>query len=136
MLDGEEKKSFWESPSLTFMGNLLAILVFFFLSTLKHSRFPDFSIPPPSHTSSFTWLHWEIPHNGQLVCTLSGKVCFFPPLGTIPLHFLEIVGVTVWYDGVFLLENVLMCFHAVFSILERGKRNNCWNTSAMRRMQI
>lgn len=57
------------------------------------------------------------------------------PLGSHPLHSLEIVGVTVWYDGVFLLQNE-PCFHAVFSILDRAKRINSWNTSTMKTEQI
>lgn len=32
----------------------------------------------PSHTPNFRWLFWEIPHNGQSVCTLPGKHHFFP----------------------------------------------------------
>lgn len=118
------------------MGNLLAQLVLFPFKIKTHSPFPHFSIPaPPPHTSNFTWLFWEIPHNGQLVCTLPGKLHFFP----LWEHIHRILWKSWVYPCgmmVFSFCKTALCFHAVFSILDGAERNNCWNTSAMKRMQI
>lgn len=55
---------------------------------------------------------------------LLGKL-LFPPLGTYPLHFLEIVGVALQYDAIFLLQNELY-FHAVFHTFDRAQMSNSW----------
>lgn len=117
----EKKKSFWESPSLTFMGNLLAQLVLFPFKIKTHSPFPHFSIPaPPPHTSNFTWLFWEIPHNGQLVCTLPGKLHFFP-FGSTSIAFFGNRGCihVVWWC---FLSAKLLCVSMLFLVFWTEQR--------------
>lgn len=98
------KKSFWESPSLTFMGNLLAHLVFFSLLRLKHRLlfliFP-YPAPPIPQTSHGCFGKSLIMGSSSILCLAN---C---PMGSHPLHFLESVGVAVWYDGVFFQQNAL-----------------------------
>lgn len=127
------KKKFWESPSLTFMGNLLAHIVFFSFLRLKHILLFLVFHTSPSHTSHAVGCFGKSLIMGSLsiVCLAN---CNFSPLGSRPLHSLEKVGVTVWCYGVFFLQNAL-CFQTLFSILDRAKRNNRWNTSTMQRMQ-
>lgn len=125
------KKSFWESPSLTFMGNLLARLVFS-PHQETYTRFAHFSIAdPPIHLTV-----WEIPYNGQLVCTLLGEHSALSSLWEHIHNILweswaELCGMMVFsFCG-------LHIFHALFlRILDKVKRSNYWNTSTMKSIQL
>lgn len=126
------KKKFWESPSLTFMGNLLAHIVFFSFLRLKHILLFLVFHTSPSHTSHAVGCFGKSLIMGSLsiVCLAN---CNFFPFRITSIAFFGKSGCNCVY-GVFFLQNAL-CFQTLFSILDGAKRNNRWNTSTMQRMQ-
>lgn len=74
----EKMLSFWESPSLMFMGNLAAVFIFFPLSKIKTNT-PAFSFfphgGPPIRLTSHGCFGKSL-NNGQRVCALADRLPF------------------------------------------------------------
>lgn len=77
-----EKKILLGKPFINIYGKPFGPSRPFSPSRLKHTTlFPHFSIfAPPIHLTSHGCFGKSL-YNGQLVCTLPGKLCFFPSFG-------------------------------------------------------
>lgn len=130
----EGKKKFWESPSLTFMGNLLAHIVFFSFLRLKHILLFLVFHTSPSHTSHAVGCFGKSLIMGSLsiVCLAN---CNFFPFGITSIAFFGKSGCNCVVLWCFLSAERTVFPDSFFSILDRAKRNNRWNTSTMQRMQ-
>lgn len=91
------------------------------------SNFPYFPYQLFLHATRFHMAVLGNPLKRAVRLHFAGQTAF-SPIGNIPLHFLESVGVALCYDVIFFLRNELY-FHAVFHIFDRAQMSSSWTRS-------
>lgn len=117
-------ESFWESPSFTFMGSLLANPVdVSLLSRLKVIFLIFHTSLPPCSSLSHGCFGKSLKKGSPSAVRWANS--FFPHWEHITAFFLESMGVALRYDVIFFLRNELY-FHAVFHIFDSAQMSNSW----------